>query len=221
MRAEVRLSATLEVGRWRVTVHGRVDGLADEAGHTVVEEIKSTALPAERLLATGDEDWRFAFDQLDGYLWLAARAGYPDPQGRLVLLGLLDGARHILARRADLPALEAKFQARAGALVRERERRSAWLAHRRARPLQAPFARWRQGQPELAAAAVEALGARVPAMLEAPTGAGKTAAVLHAAVGWAVRGRPGPGLPRRRAHAISCLITVPPNWLSCLKRPAW
>lgn len=186
VRAEVRLSATLEVGRWRVTVHGRVDGLADEAGHTVVEEIKSTALPAERLLATGDEDWRFAFDQLDGYLWLAARAGYPDPQGRLVLLGLLDGARHILARRADLPALEAKFQARAGALVRERERRSAWLAHRRARPLQAPFARWRQGQPELAAAAVEALGARVPAMLEAPTGAGKTAAVLHAAVGWAV-----------------------------------
>jgi DNA excision repair protein ERCC-2 len=184
-RAEVRLAATLAIGRWQVTVHGRVDGLADEAGHTILEEIKSTALPAERLLATGDDDWRFALDQLDGYLWLAARAGYPDPQGRLVLLGLLDGARHILARRADLPVLEERFRARAAAIVRERERRAAWLDHRRARPLQRPFTTWRAGQPALVQAAEAALQEGVPAMLEAPTGAGKTAAVLYAAVGWA------------------------------------
>jgi DNA excision repair protein ERCC-2 len=185
IRAEVRLSATLAIGDWRVTVHGRVDGLADEDGHTVVEEVKSTALPADRLLATDASDWRFAVDQLDGYLWLAARAGYPDPQGRLVLLSLLDGSRHYLAHRADVPLLEDRFRARAAAILRERERRSAWLAHRRLRPLRAPFATWRAGQPELAAAALEALDAGTPAMLEAPTGAGKTAAVLHAALAWA------------------------------------
>jgi hypothetical protein len=29
------------------------------------------------------------------------------------------------------------------------------------------------------------------------------------------------GQSGRSVHAISSLITVPPNWLSCLKRPAW
>ena len=47
--AEKKVSIQLEVDGWIIGLQGRVDGPTIEAGHTVVEELKSTTLPADRL----------------------------------------------------------------------------------------------------------------------------------------------------------------------------
>ncbi|MFZ5481226.1 MAG: hypothetical protein ACOZNI_30990, partial [Myxococcota bacterium] len=48
-RAEVALKHRVVVRGWTCTVHARVDGLGEEDGRTVVEEIKSSALGADAL----------------------------------------------------------------------------------------------------------------------------------------------------------------------------
>ena len=55
---EVTIRHTLIVRGWEVTISGRVDGLSLEAGRRVVEEVKSTTLPASRLetLESGAEE---------------------------------------------------------------------------------------------------------------------------------------------------------------------
>lgn len=187
---EVSLSHRLDVDGWWVTVQGRVDGLFDEAGHTVVEEIKSTALGADRLHATRAADWPGHVAQLELYVWLlhATRGTTPGTLpvvGRLLLVSLLDGARHVLAVRPDTEALAEAVVARLRRLVRKRRERLAWLGWRRAHRVPRPFATWRDGQARIAEAVHEGLAAGKRVLVEAPTGLGKTAAVLDGALRWA------------------------------------
>lgn len=187
--AEVSLAWTGEVRGWACTVRGRVDGMAVEDGRTVIEEVKSTALDADRLDAVDDfPEWR---EQLLVYLWLAAEARHPDPVGRLRVVSLVDGAQRVLAVPPD-PGRGARVRARLDRWVYEREEALAWQARRRAAPVRFPHAEPRPGQDELIAGVEEGLRAGGQVLLTAPTGLGKTAAVLTAALrvgaerGWGV-----------------------------------
>jgi Rad3-related DNA helicase len=186
-QAEVRLKATIVLEDWTVTLHGRVDGLWEEDERVVIEELKSSALDGERLCATTAADWPTYVAQLQGYLWMAHASGRGAPEGRLVLLGLLDGARHILPVRADLARTDADVRARLRRLVRARDRRNAWLHARQDYRFPLPFPEWRPGQEAMRDAAKAALDAGTRLLVQAPTGTGKTAALLHAALTHAVR----------------------------------
>ena len=109
-RAEVRLTHQLELNGWTVTLHGRVDGLTDIAGHVVVEEVKSTALPSGRLYTTGRDDWHSHIAQLEVYLWMLDAAQHASPVGRLVLVSVADGAQHIIGVPLDAVVREYSLQ---------------------------------------------------------------------------------------------------------------
>ncbi len=176
--AEVAVKCPLVIRGWECTIRGRLDGVTVEQGRLVIEEIKSTALPAERLYATAADDWPAWREQVALYLWLLHLMGKP-AEGRLVLVSLVDGARHVVSVHADLEAIAAQVTQRLEDLVQAREDHLAWLARRRDATVPFPHDAPRTGQPELVEVVGNALDGGRQLLLSAPTGTGKTAAVLH------------------------------------------
>lgn len=187
-RPEVRLVVELTVdgptGPWTVRVMGRVDGLVEEDGRTRVEEVKSTALSASRLYGTRLDAFPEFVAQVEVYLWMLGRLGHAEPEGRLVLASIVDGSRHVLGvPGADLSWVERALRW----VVLDRARRSAWLVGRMGRTIPWPFADYRPGQLAVRDGVIRGLQEGTPVFVEAPTGSGKTAAVLVAALTEAFR----------------------------------
>jgi DNA excision repair protein ERCC-2 len=177
--AEVTLRHSVVVRGWTCTVHGRADVVAEEDGRTVVEEIKSSLLDGDALARTGTfPAWE---RQLAFYVSFAAAARRPDPVGRLRVVSLLDGAERIVQVPLD-PGLDAWIVARLDDLVRGREERLAWWARRRQTPVRFAHDQPRAGQDAVVSAVEEGVRKGGHVLLVAPTGVGKTAAVLAGAL---------------------------------------
>ncbi|MBN2798907.1 MAG: hypothetical protein JXX28_07135 [Deltaproteobacteria bacterium] len=181
-RAEVALERETSVMGWTVRVHGRADGLSEEGGRTVIEEVKTTQLSAERLYDTALERWPAYRRQLEVYLWMADGGVGRSPVGRLIFVSLVDASQHSLGLALDLESVEAWIEIRLAWLIGRRERRLSWLAHRRLLSVPAPFPGWRGGQEEISAAVRDGVRGGISVLAEAPTGLGKTAAVLFGAL---------------------------------------
>jgi len=185
-RAEVRLKHQIAVGEWTAILHGRVDGLTEEDGRAVVEEIKSTAFDAERLQTTTLADWRDYAAQLEVYLWMLHEARIDRPVGRLVLVSLADGSKHVLGVALDAERVGRFIRRRVAEITHARERRSAWMGWRRSARVPLPHPDWRRGQREISDSVLWALQIGHQVLVEAPTGLGKTAAVLHGVLQFAL-----------------------------------
>jgi len=179
-RAEVRLQHQVEIDGWTVTLQGRVDGLTDVAGHVVVEEVKSTALPSQRLYATDRDDWPSHIAQLEVYLWMLDAAHHASPVGRLVLVSVADGSQHVIGVPLDAIRVGEQVLGSLRHLVERREARLKWMKARREAVVPLPHEAWRPGQAEIAEAVRFGLEVERVQLVQAPTGLGKTAAVLHA-----------------------------------------
>ena len=181
-RAEEELVHQLVVDGWTVRLHGRVDGLTERSGRLTVEEVKSVSLDAERLFRTTREDWADHVRQLEIYLWMLARARGADPVGVLVLVSALDGGRQVVVVEVDPDEVEARVRRFLARLVARREDRLAWLDRRRPHRVPWPFPGHRPGQARVQDQVGASLRAGRVAMIQAPTGLGKTAAVMVAAL---------------------------------------
>lgn len=185
--AEVSVQFSLVAAGWECTVKGRIDGLMVSESATLVEEIKSTLLPSEVVESRSAADWPEWSGQVALYVWLLESTGRGPANGQLVIVSLADGARVILPVPVDLGEIEALVVARLESLVEERE---AWLAWRNTRANSGvPFAheRFRRGQESVAQEVYEAIEQSKQLLLSAPTGTGKTAAVLQGALKAAAR----------------------------------
>lgn len=177
---EVRWRHVEEVLGWRCVLHARVDGLVQHAeGRTLVEEIKSVAVPSSMLPNHPvHESWH---KQLGLYLLIAQGMQLPRPTGQLRLISLVDGGHFSLAHQPD-PELRDSLRAWLAARVRTRE---LWLSRREVRRslhLSFPHALPRDGQERILEAAGNAVHRRDALMVEAPTGLGKTAPALVGAL---------------------------------------
>jgi len=183
--AEVTVRHRLSLEGWEVTVSGRVDGLYEEGEALVVEEVKTTALPEDALELVRPSDFPDWQGQLQLYLWLLEAQGRP-AVGRLVLSSILDGSWRVLHVDPD-PEIPRLVESRLRWLLSEREARIDWYAVRRDAPV--PFAHetFREGQEALTNVIDAALTGGQHLLLSAPTGLGKTAAALHAALRVAMR----------------------------------
>lgn len=179
---EVMLRHRLVVRGWEVTISGRVDGLSEEGDFLVVEEVKSTPLPVDRLADTSWQDFPAWARQVQLYLhFLAARREPRPAHGRLVLISLVDGAQQVLPVPAD-PSLGAWIEEQLDHVIHAREDRLAWLARRATVRAPFPHADYRPGQADLTDELTAALHEGGLVLLDAPTGYGKTAAALTAAL---------------------------------------
>jgi DNA excision repair protein ERCC-2 len=185
--AEVTVKRTLTIAGWTVTLWGRVDGVEPDGEHTIVEEVKSTPLDAKHLFGTTPTDWPAWLVQLEVYLWMLADAGYPSPIGRLVLVSLADGSRHVVGVPLELERVGKMVHERIGQLVATRERRLAWMEQRRSRVVPIPHRQWRPGQREIAESVEWGLAEGQSVLVQAPTGLGKTDAALYGALRYALK----------------------------------
>lgn len=177
---EVTLRRRLVVRDWECRVQGRVDGLTREGERTIVEEIKSTMLPADLLMERTLADFPDWTRQLQLYLWMLEGEGHK-PLGRLILISVLDGSRRILPVSPD-PAIHTYITTQLDWIVHQHEDQRAWRARRRAAPVPFPHDHFRPGQETLVEDIQNALRGGRQLLLQAPTGYGKTAAALYAAL---------------------------------------
>jgi len=182
--AEVAVRTVCERAGWRVVLGGRCDGLrpAADGASFVVEELKHVArgLPSLALREA-------ASVQAALYAWMLERERGSPCAAEVVWLsrrGETAREQAALSRAEALAWLDesidraiAEASAAHAESVRRREAASG---------VAFPFARLRAGQEQIAAAVTRSLEAREHLLLEAPTGLGKTAAVLTAALRFAL-----------------------------------
>lgn len=177
---EVRTEVPLQTVWENLELHGRVDLAAETEAGTLLEEIKTTRLAAEE--THPDFPAHRLQARLYAWMWKRQHGRLPAVQIRYVPPDRGEGWTVDVSLTEDaldreITAVLTAFQARAQA-------RQAWTAARNASlaTLPFPFTETRPGQPELIrqVAAVFAGGGRLYA--EAPTGIGKTLAVLYPAL---------------------------------------
>lgn len=181
-RPEVSLSHTVETPELTLEIKGRADGVIEEDGRVVVDEIKTTTLPLEEI---GEEDNPVFWGQAKCYAYIYAVQNSLDGIGvQLTYYNLGDKTSRKFIKVFAVQELEAFF----GDLV---ARYTAWAlgmrAHIAARDasiagLEFPYAAYRPGQRELAVAVYRTIAAGSKLFAQAPTGIGKTMAVLFPAI---------------------------------------
>ena len=203
-QSEVPVRAVLERPGFRCLVRGRIDLLLAE---DTVEEIKTGFRPAAILQdLRADPEHPFALQAMM-YAWMRWRETGASGACRLRVVSLLDESEAVL----ELPFAPDRF----GAWVETRLRghhEAFLLARARAaerRELGArlafPFAEPRPGQTELVARVRHALEQRQRLLLQAPTGLGKTAAILFPALARALDQdlQVFYGTPRNSQHQVA------------------
>ena len=179
-RREVGLSHEFEHRGWRVNLTGRADGLYRDAdGRLAIEEIKSVrpnADPSPALLSTYRR-------QAALYAWIVHRSGVAAAlpvRAELVLIEIGSTEVERLDVELDFDELDADIRLRLNRLVREyeSEREKRQRRELAAERLDFPFHRPRPGQQDIIDRAGLAVEQREHLLVQAPTGLGKTAAVL-------------------------------------------
>ncbi len=179
---EVALARTVEGEGLRLRVGGRLDGVFTGGLFPRVEEIKTTRRPLRECLR---EENPLHWGQARIYAFLYAAAhGHAAVEVQLTYARTDSGATRSVRRLYDVEELAAFFDEVVGRYLRWAEALRAWAAVRDAsiRELAFPFFSFRPGQQEMIGAVREALrrGGRI--FIQAPTGIGKTLAVLYPAV---------------------------------------
>jgi len=182
--AEVAVRGARGQMGWRVTLGGRCDGLrpVEEGAGWVVEELKHVGHGApSRALREA------ASVQAALYAWMLERTRGASCRAELIWLcqGVITAREPaLLSRDKALDWLDAAI---ARAIAESVATHEELTRRRAAAPLVSfPFAQLRRGQAEIEDAALRALSAREHLLLEAPTGLGKTAAVLTTALRFAL-----------------------------------
>ncbi len=182
-RCEVSVLRALEREGYECLVRGRLD-VRLPGPPCLVEEIKTTFQPAALLRAlAADQDHVFA-QQARMYAWIHWMETGEATTCRLRVISLLDEAEALVPVAFEPEAftvwvegqLEALRQAHLQVLARAEERRGIGEG------LAFPFAELRPGQDHLMALADRAFEEHRPLLVQAPTGLGKTAALLFPAL---------------------------------------
>lgn len=164
-----------------LNLSGRIDGVLETPDGVVVEEIKSTRRAPEDLLAEMNP---VHWGQLHLYGWLyAEERDLPSLTLRMVCVGLVSGAIRETAHELDREELADYGQLLVDRYLRWLHRLDTLRAARdeSVRALEFPFPSWRPGQRDLAVRVFRTLRDGDRLLTQAPTGVGKTMAVLFPA----------------------------------------
>jgi DNA excision repair protein ERCC-2 len=193
-RAEVHVVHRTMLGPWSITVTGRIDGLSvdRDAKRIVIEEVKSLHFDLELdALQRSDKLQRHLFQLL---LYAFFLCDQPDLEGftfepQLVLIDLVSGDTKIIDTEFDRNKVADALNASLAKLVDKIDTAHALRVAKRAfaDSLDFPFDGMRGGQEEIVSAVARAIWQRDALLISAPTGIGKTMAVLYPAVKQALK----------------------------------
>ncbi|HUR82848.1 MAG TPA: hypothetical protein VM733_18960, partial [Thermoanaerobaculia bacterium] len=188
-RAEVHVVHRMTLGAWSVTITGRIDGLSIDKELRVVgiEEVKSIHFDLELEALYRSEKLQRHLYQLLLYAYFLS--GQPELEGfvfapQLVLIDLVSGETRLVDTEFDRDCVASTLEASIARLIEDLETAAALRVAKRAfaDTLTFPFDVIRPGQDEIVSAVARAVYQRDSLLVSAPTGIGKTMAVLYPAV---------------------------------------
>ena len=179
---EVVISRQVETPAVVLTIGGRIDGVYENAGTPVIDEIKTTRRNLEDCL---HEDNPLHWGQAKVYAFLyATERGLSDIGVQLTYARLGTGEARETRRHYPVAELQAFFEDLVGRYLEWATVITAWGRQRddSIRHLEFPFGTFRPGQLEMVNAVTQTIqdGGRI--FIQAATGIGKTMAVLFPAV---------------------------------------
>ena len=181
-RPEVSLSYQVETDRLRLIIGGRIDGVYDEPGRTVIEEIKTTTRNPN-YFEKNQQPIHWA--QVKTYAYIYGRQqGLEEIVARLTYFQVDTGDVREYQLTFDILELEIFFKDLVAHYLEWAETIIDWSCRRdeSIQDLDFPFATYRPGQRQMAVEAYRAMRDRSQLLVEAATGIGKTIAVLYPAV---------------------------------------
>lgn len=188
-RAEVHVVHRLTIGGWSVTITGRIDGLSidKEAKRVSIEEVKSIHFDLELEALYRSEKLQRHLYQLLLYAYFLS--SQPELEGftfvpQLALIDLVTGDAKIVDTEFDRARVESTLHGHIARLIEELDTAAALRVAKRAfaDTLEFPFDVIRPGQDEIVSAVARGVWQRDALLVSAPTGIGKTMAVLYPAV---------------------------------------
>ncbi len=180
-RPEAPVSRDIEIGGRVLRVHGRADALSLDGEYARVLEIKTTAKDPRGIMKY---DYPVHWAQGEIYACLCClNERLPRAEVRLVY-ARLDGAKREYAEEYEAAELEERLVAYAGPYLDWISRVDDWrdAALPTLGALRFPYENYRDGQLEMAKRVFRAMRTGTGALIEAPTGIGKTAAALYGAL---------------------------------------
>ena len=178
---EMPFTTMIDGGSVQLQLSGRADGVMRPPSRPMVEEIKTVTVAP--LLVSGDNPVHWAQAEIYGAL-LANREGLDAVEIRLTYLDITSGQTRSFTRNRTTAALTDFFEQTASTYLAFLERLAArrTTRNRAMADMAFPYDAFRPGQRRLAEAVQETAAGPGRLFVEAPTGSGKTAAVLHGAL---------------------------------------
>ena len=178
---EERVSITLDIDGIMLTVQGRADAVCRHEGTLSVEEIKTTHADPGSIKESDYPEHR-AQAEIYAYI-IAKKERYSDCETVVIYYNLNTGTSR-RAKKVSFGELEERFYGYVKPYVRWiialENHHGAFIDT--AKGLKFPFPDYRDGQREMAANVFTAARDKKRALIEAPTGIGKTAASLFGAI---------------------------------------
>ncbi|MHC1694839.1 MAG: ATP-dependent DNA helicase [Eubacteriales bacterium] len=181
-RAELTLRTSRDFGDYELRVEGRADGVLTSQGRTVLDEIKTVALPLEYI----NEDYsplHWAQAMVYAYIY-ASQNGHSEMDVRLTYCQLETEQVKRFVRTYSFQALEIFFLELTDKYRRWSDFTYRWrnLRDPSIRQLSFPFPSYRAGQRELALSVYRTVRDGSRLFAQAPTGIGKTLSTLFPAI---------------------------------------
>jgi len=186
-RKEQHITYETEIDDYRVSIHGRIDGIYQDESKSVVEEIKSVFLVGEEFEKTTEDDFRLYASQLRLYMYFLESGGIPNVTGHLVLISLVDNGVRVLPVTYDPDEVAALIESWSRRIINRIEESRRQLERRIevSEKLVFPFPEMRKYQDDMVDEIQKSLSAERNILISAPPGIGKTAASLFSSVKYA------------------------------------
>lgn len=187
-RREVTVDFRREIEDYTFIVQGRIDGVYEENGCTIVEEVKTVILGPVHFTKVDETAFPHYVNQLKIYCYLVAQMQEKPIQAILVLVNLVNQIRRSLEIDFQMTEVgEFLEQRMRQILLRLRETEARQMQRREIQPrLNFPYQSVRTFQEDVIRDIQQALESRRDLLISAPAGIGKTAAALYSALKFAL-----------------------------------
>ena len=179
---EVSISHQVETDRFRLIIGGRIDGVYNEPGRTIIEEIKTTTRNPN-YFEKNQQPVHWA--QVKTYAYIYGRQqGLEEIMTRLTYYQIDTGEIRTFKHTFGIAELEIFFDDLIARYLEWAVTINDWSRRRNEsiQDLDFPFVTYRPGQDKMAKEAYRAMCDHSQLLVEATTGIGKTIAVLYPAV---------------------------------------
>lgn len=181
-RPEVVVRHTVDADAYRLHIGGRIDGVYDDGQRVIIDEIKTTRKSLSTVKEEGDQ---VHWGQAKCYAYIyAVQNDLDEIDVQLTYYQIEENERIEVRQTFSMEKLRHFFQSLVSKYLQWADEVIKWI-EQRDRSIETmvfPYEDYRPGQEQMINAAALAIEERVALLIQAPTGIGKTMAVISPAV---------------------------------------